>query len=258
MKEAIVVTLAIGDKNRFHYNTIFIPSIKAYASKWGFDFLCIDKCINEMEPTINIIYMQKFLIASIPEVQDYKYVIFIDADILCNAEAPNILEGIPEGKIAVVDEKSGWGSKELISRTLYYFTRENPSTAEEYYKFYNFPQSFSRQFNSGVFVFQPSLHKEFFQDLYNKYIVRASTGEDIGGDQAPFNYEANSRDLVYYMDERFNRLWIITWGIFYPFLNEEEHTPILKEAVKNIFSNTHFLHFAGRFGWNLLLSTPPT
>jgi hypothetical protein len=64
MKTAIVVTLAIGEL-KSKYEALFIPSIKAYANKWGFDFLCIDDYINKLETKhINAIYMQKFLIAS--------------------------------------------------------------------------------------------------------------------------------------------------------------------------------------------------
>jgi len=253
MKTAIVVTLTIGELKE-QYNKIFIPSIKAYASKWGFDFLCINDYINKLETThINGIYMQKILIASLPEVQNYKYVIFIDADILINYEsAPNILEGIPEGKIAAVDEKCCWGNTDNVSSTLRRFAPNWASTAEEYYKFYNYPKSFSKQFNSGVFVFQPSIHRTFFEDLYKKYVDRAIRGEDIGGDQAPLNYEANSRDLVYYLDERFNRPWLITWGIFYSFLDEKKDKELLQQAIKTIFDRSYFLHFAGKFGWNLL------
>jgi len=253
MKEAIVVTLAIGEL-KSKYEELFIPSIKAYASKWGFDFLCIDECIKLLDTThVNAIYMQKFLIASIPQVQNYKYVIFIDADILINYEkAPNILDGIPEGKIAAVDEKCIWGNTENVTSTLKQFAPNWASTAEDYYKYYKYPKTFSKQFNSGVFVFQPSIHREFFEDLYKKYIDRAITGEDIGGDQAPLNYEANSRDLVYYLDERFNRPWIITWGLFYSFLDETYDKHHLQQAVKKVFNRSYFLHFSGKFGWSLL------
>jgi lipopolysaccharide biosynthesis glycosyltransferase len=254
MKEAIVVTIAIGFLKPI-YEKIFIPSIKAYSEKWGFDFLCIDDYIKDVETkNINVIYLQKFLISSLPQVQEYKYVIFIDADILINFDkAPNILLGIPEGKIAAVDEKTAWGNCDNVSSTLKKYAPHWASTAEEYYKYYKYPKTFSKQFNSGVFIFQPSFHKNFFEELYNKYIDRAILGEDIGGDQAPFNYEANSQDLVYYLDERFNRPWIITWGIFYPFLNDNDHKPLLQQAVKSVFEHSYFLHFAGKEGWSLLI-----
>jgi lipopolysaccharide biosynthesis glycosyltransferase len=258
MKEAIIVTMTLG-LLKTQYDELFIPSIKAYADKWNFDFFCINDFINPLDSVRNsqnnkyIVYMQKFLIASLPNVQNYKYVIFIDADILINYHsAPNILEGIPEGKIAAVDEKYIWGNKENASSTLKRFVPEWASTAEEYYKYYKFPQIFSKQFNSGVFVFQPKFHTSFFKEVYDKYIDLAIAGQDVGIDQAPFNYEANSRDLVYYLDERFNRPWIITWGLLYSFLDEVHHKPILQQAIKSVFNRTYFLHFAGKFGWDLL------
>lgn len=253
MKEAIVVTLAIGPL-KTKYEQLFIPSIKAYAAKWNFDFICVDEPIKQIETLhLNAVYMQKFLIASLPQIQNYKYVIFIDADVLINYEnAPNILIDIPEGKIAAVNEKTAWGNSDNATAVLKKFAPHWASTAEEYYTFYKYPKTFSKQFNSGVFVFQPAFHKHFFEDLYNKYIEQAKAGEDIGGDQAPFNYEANSQNLVYYLDERFNRPWLITWGLFYSFLNENEHKPLLQQALKLVFDRSYFVHFAGKHGWGLL------
>jgi hypothetical protein len=259
MKTAIVVTFAIGEL-KSDYEELFIPSIKAYANKWGFDFLCIDKILEPFEEKngSNIsmqkfICMQKLLLTKQSWANDYKYIIYIDADILINYEsAPNILQNIPDGKIGAVNEKCAWGNTENVSSTWKRLAPHWAFTAEDYYKYYKFPETFSKQFNGGVLIFQPAFHKDFCQEVYEKYIPRILKGEDIDGDQGPLNYEANSRDLVYYLDERFNRSWIISWGIFYSFLDELYNKPFLQQAVKSVFNRSYFLHFAGKFGWNIL------
>jgi hypothetical protein len=259
MKTAIVVTLAIGEL-KTKYETLFIPSIKAYANKWGFDFLCIDDFLEPFEANeegrkniAQLICMQKLLLTKQAWASNYKYIIYIDADILINYEsAPNILEGIPDGKIGAVNEKSLWGNTDNATSTLRRFAPEWASTAEEYYNFYKFPKTFSKQFNGGVLVFQPAFHKDFCQEVYEKYMPRECQGENLNHDQGPLNYEANSRDLVYYLDERFNRTWITTWGLFYSFLDETYNKQQLQQAVKTIFNRSYFLHFAGKFGWELL------
>jgi lipopolysaccharide biosynthesis glycosyltransferase len=257
MKEAIVVTLAIGPL-KTKYEQLFIPSIKAYAAKWNFDFLCIDSLLEPIQTTSKtdfgkLVCMQKLLLTKQSWASNYKYIIYLDSDILINYEqAPNILENIPEGKIAAVNEKNIWGNADNASAVMKKLAPHWASTAEEYYLHYNFPKTFSKQFNGGVLVFQPAFHKEFCQTVYDKYIEKIIDGVDIDGDQAPLNYEANSLDLVYYLDERFNRIWILTYVLFYSFLDENNHKPTLQHALKSVFDRSYFIHFAGKVGWSLL------
>jgi hypothetical protein len=252
MKEAAVVTFAMGNM-KYRYEKLFIPSIKAYAKKWNFDFYCIDQLFDSnislgKSDFKTIVCMEKLLISKQSWAQDYKYIIYIDADILINYEkAPNILEGIPEGKIGVVDERIIWGNDENAKA---FFAKYSPyPSAEDYYTYLKFPKTFNKQFNAGLFVFQPSIHKDFFEEIYNKYMPKILDGENFDYDQGLFNFEGNSRDLVYYLDERFNRIWIIVYNIFYPFLKEKTQ---LQEALKTIFDKSYCIHFAAGFGWDLL------
>lgn len=255
MKKAAIVTFAIGDM-KAAYEKMFIPSIKAYAAKWNFDFYCIDSLLEKSTVTSKtdfgkLICMQKLLIAKQSWAQDYAYIIYIDADILINYEkAPNILEGIPYGKIAAIDERNIWGNTDNAKA---FFSSCSPfPTADDYYKFLKFPKSFTKQFNAGLFVFQPAVHASFFQEVYDKYLPKILAGEDIDGDQGPLNFEGNTRDLFHCLDDRFNRVWILTYTLFYSFLNPIHHKDILKHALKKIFDASYCIHFSGKFGWNLL------
>ena len=259
MKVAIVV-ITIGQQ-RWQYERHFIPSIKAYAKKYNFEFIQLKEMLDTtLQPRPNDVYMkqticmQKCLIASASWAQQYDVIIYMDADILVNVDtAPNILENYVFGKIGAVDERNIFGNASYNAHVWNTVGPHLPRTAQEYYA-YHFPgkQPFSKQFNGGVLVFQPHVHADFFRNVYEKYMPQILAGKDIDGDQAVLNYEANAANLVHYMDERWNRLWSFCWILFYGFLNEQEHRDILRLCLKQIFDTHYFIHFAGGCGWSLL------
>jgi lipopolysaccharide biosynthesis glycosyltransferase len=196
--------------------------------------------------------MQKVLLASLPWVQQYDKVLIIDADILMNPEAPNIFDECPPGKICAVDERSQYGSTQnIVNAWKKIGTGTLPGTAEDYYKRLGFPGTFSKQFNSGFIVFEPKTHKEFFESVYTTYMPRIFAGEDLDGDQGPLNYEGNRHGLVHYLDERWNRVWLFTHVILYPFLHDKEN---LQKAISTTFHMNYALHFTGGYGWDLLIN----
>jgi hypothetical protein len=259
MPKVALITFTVGDDTET-YERLFLPSHRAYAEKWGFTFIQIKqhilKDVAELDPsqhTKNILTMQKLAIPLLPLVQEYDYCIFVDADIVINVDtAPNILDGIPYGKIAAVNERSYFGNADNVTTAWKRAFGHEPDftfTVEKYYEKYKFGKSFKGQINSGLFVFQPSIHMPFFKDVFDKYAPRLMAGENLDGDQGPLTFEGHSRDLLYYLDERWNRIWGIIYTIFYPFLTNKDDSRI---ALSNIFSLSYAVHFAGRFGWNLL------
>jgi hypothetical protein len=259
LKTAIVI-ITIGQQ-RWQYERHFIPSIKAYADKHNFDFIQIRDMLDDtllprpddayMKQTI---CMQKCLIASQPWAQKYDVIIYMDADILVNVDkAPNILHEYMLGMIGAVDERNMFGNSAYVSHVWKTVAPHLPKTALEYYfKFFPGKETFSKQFNGGLLIFQPTVHADFFKMVYKKYMPQIIAGKDIDGDQAVLNFEANKANLVQYMDERWNRLWNFCWMLYYGFLNEREHRDILRLCLKQIFDTHYFIHFAGGCGWSLL------
>lgn len=249
-----VVTLTIGEK-REAYERLFVPSIRAFAEKWGYDFKQIIDPIDssvQMEDKYKLC-MQKLLLPRISGILDYDWVIYIDADILINFEkAPNILDEVVSGKICAVNERSIFGNSSLITDFWKLFDPSYPPTAEEYYPFLNFPETFSKQFNAGFFCFEPRVHKDFFEELYTTYSPRVFAGENLDGDQGPLNYETNKRGLVHYMDERWNRVWIYSRFIFYKFLDPVYSRLQLQHAFKTIFDMSYCIHMVGGIDWDIL------
>ena len=259
MVKVALVTLTVGEETS-NYERLFLPSIRAYAEKWGFTYIQIkDYLVQDVanldpsERTKNILTMQKLAIPLQSWVKEYDYCIIMDADILINYHtAPNILDGIPYGKIAAVNERSYFGNADNVTASWKRVFAHDPNftfTVDKYYEKYNFPKMFAVQINSGVLVFQPSIHTPFFQEIFDKYVPRLLSGEDLDGDQGPLNYEGHSRNLFYYLDERWNRVWGIIYNMFYPFLTNQNDQ---KAALANIFQLSYALHFTAHFGWDLL------
>jgi hypothetical protein len=256
MKKAAVVTITVGEAVP-KYEKHFIPSIKAYADTWNFDFIQIKQLL-KTPPELyskHRILSEKLLILEYPWAEHYEYIIFIDADIIINYEkAPNILDGLEDGKIGVVDEFGFLGLHEYVIPKWNLVAPGSPSTPHAYYTAYNFPKVHSRVFNSGVVVYQPKHHKEFMKYVYDTYIDRILAGAYNDGDQAPLNYEANSRDIVQYIDQRWNRIWGFYWILLYGFLDRTNpaYRHLLQGALKNLFDISFGLHLAGRMGWEFL------
>jgi hypothetical protein len=259
MVKVALITFTVGDETQ-HYERLFLPAMRAYAEKWGFTFIQIKeylvtnlKDIPESEMTKNKMMIQKLAIPLQPWIKDYDYCVYVDADILINYHtAPNILDGIPYGKIAAVNERSYFGHPDNVTTAWKRVYGHEPNfafTVDKYYEQYNFGKSFQGQINAGLMVFQPSIHTPFFQMVFDTYAPRLLAGENLDGDQGPLNFEGHSRDLFFYLDERWNRIWGIVYNIFYPFLTNNNDR---RNALANIFSLSYAIHFTARFGWDLL------
>jgi hypothetical protein len=133
-----VVTFTFGEK-RQDYERLFVPSIRAFAQKHGYDFKQLTEPILSAESVPNavpkhVMCMQKLLIPKIPGILAYDWVIYVDADILINYEkTPNILSEVVPGKICAVDERTIFGKSNLITDFWKSFDPHYPPTAEEYY-----------------------------------------------------------------------------------------------------------------------------
>jgi hypothetical protein len=256
-----IVTICQGQDAEF-YKRIFLPSLQAYAAKIGADYHCITESLvpipSDKQYTPfqlkQFLCMQKLVIPHLDSIRSYTQVAYIDADILINvATAPNIFDSVPVEKIGAVNEKSQYGCSDFVSAFLKRTIPNVASTAEDYYTRHTFPESFSKQFNAGLLVFSPKIHGPFMKSVYETYMPRIQAGEDLDYDQGPLNYEANKAKLVHYMDERWNRVWMFTHGIFYPFLDSRLHKQQLRQALKCVFDMNYAIHFAGHVGWDLFV-----
>lgn len=254
-----IITVTIG--NNQMYERCFLPTTRTYAEKIGADFHQIRELIiptdftsvGEMQRK-HTICIQKMLIASLPWVQEYEWVLLVDADILFNAKnAPNIFDQVKDGYIWGVNEREQYGLEDYSREVWKMVPGENPQNAQSYYTKLKFDQTFDKQINGGFLVFQPKVQAEFFKSIYDTYMPRIARGEDVDGDQGPLNYEGWKAGKLACLDTRWNRIWLFTYALFYPFWDEKKDRDNLQKALKRCFELNYCVHMTGYNCWSLLV-----
>jgi len=215
------------------------------------------------------------LIFDLPRLQNYEQVAWVDSDVLFNTfAARDLFSGVPADSVGAVDsfgDPSPEDNAHALSRTWLMASRDEPSkvitgrynTPDDVYRLYGNPvEPVGRMINGGIFVASPRRHGRLFREVYECY-------EDKGNpsyyENVPLSYELVKRNLVYWMDPRFNHLWAWSKALHYPFLQERSRRSfsdkILRRAAKwcgNNYEervailcatcallNCYCLHFAG-------------
>lgn len=231
--KVLLVTIAIGEKYFEYYTNTFYESQKKYALKHGYDFKVIT---HFLDPTIQIrqtISFNKILVCSQEWSADYDFIIFIDADIVININAPPIHNYIDYGtKIGVVDEWSQ-PTKERRLKIQKHQGWEVP--AVDHYKLCGLDIETEMVFNSGVLVMQPKIHSDFLKNIYDKYVIQSiSHYRGFIFEQCCIGYEIQKANMYTILDNRFNALWGLTT------LDNMENI-----TFNTYFNNNYFIHLAG-------------
>jgi hypothetical protein len=235
--KVLLVTIAIGEKYLIEYNRLFYKSQKDYALKHGYDFKVITDFLDKTIKNPNTISFNKVLVCNQECANDYDFIVFIDADILININSPPIHTYMDYGEcIGIIDEYSQ-PSKEKrlqIQKKMGWET-----SASEYYKLCGFNIQTEMVFNSGVLVLQPKIHKDFLQNLYNKYVIASMTHyRGFHFEQSCIGYEIQKANLYKVIDNKFNAVWGITK------LDNEHY------SLNDYFHENYFIHFAGHIDFN--------
>jgi len=225
MPRILLVTIAIGDRYLAEYNRLFRPSQQAYAARHSYDFKVITDWLGN-ERDRNCISFQKILVASQPWSADYDVIVFVDADIYINPDAPEIPYWLLEGRIGCINE---W----FEGRPKFAKAHGWEQSTADYYKLGSDEFVVPHEdilINTGVLVMQPLLHGDFLEDIYKKHIGRAP-GHKRGFhyEQAAIGYELMRADMYTLLDGRFNAIWPLAEGI----------------SRENFKAANYFIHFAG-------------
>jgi len=239
MVKVVLVSIAIGEKYIKEYEFLFKESHTNYASKQGYDFRLITEYLspdNEDRVPANIC-MQKFLLCSQEWSQDYDFLVYVDADILININAPPIHACTDYGdKIGLIDEYSQ-PSKERriqIQRKMGWET-----SAKDYYKMCNFDINTDMVFNGGVSVLQPNKHRAFFRAIYDKHIKESKTHpRGFHFEQSCVGYYTQKEQLCKVLDNKFNAIWFFA----------KHDIPAL--CLEDFFKQNYFIHFAGKIDYD--------
>jgi hypothetical protein len=173
--------------------------------------------------------------------KDYDYVISIDSDILVNTHAPALpLDIIPKGKVAAVNERKYFGNYEW--RENVQLMQNWEKTGIEWYALSGETKTYNDHINGGFIIYQPTYHGDLFYQLYNDNVHNYQRYHQ--DDQSFLSSYLIDNNMVFWLDERYNKIWFFWRKIFYPdFDNLSNETK--KLYVNNFVKHNYFCHFTG-------------
>lgn len=237
MKVAIII-FVIGENYIKKFNESFKSSVESYCQKYNYELIILSSLIkNEEHMDKKKFYWQRLLIPN--KFKDYDFVVSLDSDIFINSNAsPLPFHEIPEGKVAAVNERKYLGNYELREEIQIRMGWEK--TGKEWYALSGENKEYNDHINGGLVIYQPKYHGDMFEQLYNNNISNYMKYHQ--DDQSVLSSYLIDNDLIYWLDERFNRIWFFWREIFYPnfySLSDEERKTLVHDYIeKNYF--THF------------------
>lgn len=240
MKVAIVV-FVIGEVYTRSFNLIFRSSLEHYCKKYGYDLIILDRYIKEeRNMDKKKFYWQRLLIPD--AFKEYDFVVSMDSDIFINADAPALpLNDIPEGKIAAVNERKYFNNYEWREKIQVQQGWEK--TGKEWHALSSEYRDYNDHINGGLVIYQPKFHAECMKQLYNDNIDNYMKYHQ--DDQSILSLYLIDNNMIYWLDERYNRLWFFAKQLFYPnFASLSEETK--KQYVKNFIALNYFTHFTSQ------------
>lgn len=225
-----LTTICIGEKYLEQYNLVFRQSQETYALRHGYDFKVITEYISEPHP--KLISMNKILVSD----EHYDFIVFVDADVLINPDAPPIHDAYDFGdKIGVVSQNQpDKYAKYMVQKTMQW-----ELTAEQYYlnKSGHILDT-EDVINTGVLVIQPKKHKEFLDNIFNKYSENQKwSPHGFHYEQSVIGFELQINNMAFFMDYKWNAIWL-THKIYDQISRKN---PNLVEFYKK----NYFTHLAG-------------
>lgn len=237
MKVAIVI-FVIGENYIKKFNETFKSSVESYCQKYNYELIILSSLIkNEEHMDIKKFYWQRLLIPN--KFKDYDFVVSLDSDIFINSNAPPLpFHEIPQGKVAAVNERKYLGNYELREKIQIRMGWEK--TGKDWYALSGENKEYNDHINGGLVIYQPKYHGDIFEQLYNNNISNYMKYHQ--NDQSFLSSYLIDNDLIYWLDERFNRIWFFWREIFYPnfyTLPDYDRKTLLHDYIeKNYF--THF------------------
>jgi len=254
-----LATLVVGSDYESNFERYCRRNWTAYANRHGYDLVILNRPLDSSpRACARPFYWQKNLILEQPELADYEQVAWIDSDIVINAErAPPVFDGVPVERIGGVDEYSvpdpetyrkALAVSYLRARRLRQPFLHNP-TPRDYYRIRGFPE-FDQVIQGGMIVSSPHHHRALFRAVYEY--------EDPGipssnYEMAALSYEILRRDLVTWLNYRFNRIVLFGMAEYLSVTNPSTSAPKLASTgslstaaiLAKLYADSYFLHFAG-------------
>jgi len=253
-----LVTMVVGDDYVSRFERYCRQNWTAYALRYGYDLIVLTAPL-DLSPRAQArpVYWQKNLVLEHEAIAKYRQIAWIDSDIVINAPAaPPIFEGVPEDRIGAVDEYSSPDPatyrKALAATYLRLRKLGTPYlhnlTPQEYYRNRGLPE-FAEVIQGGLLVCSPRHHREVLRNVYeHEHLNLPNSNKEM----AALSFELLSRNLVTWIDHRFNRLVMLGIAEQLPLLfsnSAGSRSPAAigaaRPIIAQLLANCYFLHFAG-------------
>jgi|SRR5579859_82381 len=263
-----LVTLVEGARYQRRFQRYCYPNWAAYASRYGLDIVVLDKALDTSpRARSRSSSWQKCLAVTDARVQKYDQIVWIDSDIVINAQrAPNIFDFFKAEEIAAVKDFD-YPTREQFRATLESLYRNwdkagmhyiSNLTPEEFYTAFPLP-SHSEVVHCGVIGLSPAKHAHIFRTAYDKYEDKGQP--EWNYEMRPLSHEILSSSPVTWLDHRFNLILGYVLSAAYPYVMDHSGSLLervktrlgmpstrkkkLKAVLPEILENAFFLHFAG-------------
>jgi len=239
--QGAMVSIVIGQKYRQLWEKHCKPNWEAYAAKHGLDLFVVPDFIDQSDFGLSRApNWHKLLIGRLPQLRGYSRVLWLDADVIINAQAaPNIFDEIPSGKVGAVRHSAFFENPVLVDA---FHRVEGPFASVEQFRRTIYTNAglppIEPYINTGVLAFCD------FDLAQLEKIYRHYSQEWTFADQVPLSFELAKAKLIWEVDPRFNVQWYALKYSVYEFA----HTflPELKRlCVAQALQRCYFLHFAG-------------
>lgn len=250
-----IVTITMGDAFISNWVKVCQGSWITYAARHGFDIVIISTPLDFSDLAVNRSpAWQKLLILDQPWAQAYERIVWLDADIIINQTAPDILLSVPDhGRIGIAAADRTSAVQHIINERLTklgFAPQEWPEVAwnleadifEKTLGFAVGPDT--KMYNTGVLVLSPQHHRELLLHTYKTYNAESRIYEQPG-----LSYEIGRSGLACEFSPRFNWLVMNMRLMYFP---HTWFTPVTVEMYRDMLPMlrkelelSYFLHFAG-------------
>ncbi|MBM3768363.1 MAG: hypothetical protein FJW32_23515 [Acidobacteria bacterium] len=240
MPKSAIVTLAIGDWHRNTWKQYAEPSWREYAGRFGFDLIALDQPLDTSDRAQRRSpAWQKLLIPNLDWARQYDRLVWLDCDIVVNnANAPNVFDHVPSGKIGAVS---------TVSEPVVMTAARRAIMHPKFHSEWGMPSDFPMVINTGVLVIEPRNDAALFQHVYDAYEDKGSPRWHY--ENRPLSWHIIDSGRAHWLDSRFNKTWGNDLHEYYPFLlnNLDLSDPDgrIKDCLRVSAAKAYFFHFAG-------------
>jgi len=241
MGKSSIVTMVVGDRYRDLWQRFCAPNWKAYAARHGFGLFVIDRPLDD-SPIAKArgFSWQKLLIGTVDDLAGSDTLIWIDADIVINAEAaPSILDGLSPHHVGATRYHA------LLRHPMFeaaYRRLTAGKTHEEFcasiFRSHGLPYHADRLIQGGVLVV-PRERLPLLETTYRKY---SGAGSEQQQEQPFISHELAAADATQLINGRFNAAW---YEYKFALGFGDEDADFNRRLVRKVLSDVYFLHFAG-------------